>query len=33
VFAAYGWPEPPDKLSDAEIVTRLLQLNLQREPA
>jgi hypothetical protein len=33
VFAAYGWPEPPDKLSDSEIVTRLLQLNLQREPA
>ena len=33
VFAAYGWPEPPDKLSDAEIVKRLLALNLQREPA
>ena len=33
VFAAYGWPEPPDDLSDAEIVKRLLALNLQREPA
>jgi type II restriction/modification system DNA methylase subunit YeeA len=33
VFAAYGWPEPPDKLSDSEIITRLLALNLSREPA
>ena len=33
VFAAYGWPEPPDKLSDSEIVSRLLRLNLEREPA
>ena len=33
VFAAYGWPEPPDKLTDAEIVERLLALNLQRQPA
>jgi len=33
VFAAYGWPEPPDKLSDSEIVSRLLRLNLQGEPA
>ena len=33
VFAAYGWPESPDALSDAEIVKRLLALNLQREPA
>ncbi len=33
VFAAYGWPESPDALSDAEIVERLLVLNLQREPA
>ncbi|MGD0115675.1 MAG: DNA methyltransferase [Dehalococcoidia bacterium] len=32
VFAAYGWPEPPDALSDGEIVKRLLALNLQREP-
>jgi hypothetical protein len=32
VFAAYGWPEPPDKLTDAEIVVRLLALNLQRQP-
>ncbi len=31
VFAAYGWPESPDALSDAEIVKRLLALNLQRE--
>jgi len=31
VFAAYGWPESPDEISDAEIVKRLLQLNLQRE--
>jgi type II restriction/modification system DNA methylase subunit YeeA len=33
VFAAYGWPESPDSLSDAEIIRRLLDLNLQREPA
>jgi len=33
VFRAYGWPEPPDRLSDAEIISRLLALNLQREPA
>ena len=33
VFAAYGWPEPPEKLSDAEILPRLLKLNLEREPA
>jgi hypothetical protein len=33
VFAAYGWPEPPDQLSDAEILARLLKLNLEREPA
>jgi len=33
VFAAYGWLEPPDKLSDSEIVSRLLRLNLEREPA
>jgi len=33
VFAAYGWPETPDELPDAEIVARLLALNLQREPA
>jgi hypothetical protein len=33
VFAAYGWPEPPDALSDAEILARLLKLNLEREPA
>jgi type II restriction/modification system DNA methylase subunit YeeA len=33
VFAAYGWLEPPDKLSDSEIVSRLLRLNLQGEPA
>lgn len=30
VFAAYGWS--PD-LSDDEILAKLLELNLQREPA
>ena len=30
VFAAYGWPEAPDALSDQEILARLLALNLQR---
>lgn len=30
VFAAYGWS---DQLSDSEILARLLELNLQREPA
>ncbi len=30
VFEAYGWP---DDISDQEILTRLLALNLQREPA
>ncbi len=33
VFAAYGWLESPDALSDADIVKRLLELNLAREPA
>jgi type II restriction/modification system DNA methylase subunit YeeA len=33
VFAAYGWPEPPDQLSDQEILARLLKLNLERDPA
>ena len=33
VFAAYGWPEAPDELSDGEIVKRVLQLNLQRDTA
>lgn len=33
VFAAYGWPEPPDDLPDAAIVAGLLALNLTREPA
>jgi hypothetical protein len=32
VFAAYGWREAPGELSDAEIIGRLLALNLQREP-
>jgi hypothetical protein len=31
VFAAYGWPEPPDGLADGEILARLLKLNLERE--
>jgi type I restriction enzyme R subunit len=30
VFAAYGWS---DQLSDSEILARLLELNLEREPA
>ena len=33
VFGAYGWPERPDELTDAEILARLLKLNLEREPA
>jgi len=33
VFAAYGWPESPDKLPEAEIIERLLRLNLERESA
>lgn len=33
VFAAYGWPENPADLRDTEILRRLLELNLQREPA
>ena len=33
VFAAYGWPEPPDELTDQEMLARLLALNLEREPA
>jgi hypothetical protein len=33
VFAAYGWPERPEELPDSEIVSRLLRLNLEREPA
>jgi hypothetical protein len=31
VFATYGWRETPDDLPDAEIVARLLALNLARE--
>jgi len=30
VFDAYGWP---DQIDDSEILARLLELNLQREPA
>ncbi len=30
VFAAYGWPEDPDELSEEELLRRLLDLNLQR---
>lgn len=33
VFAQYGWPEPPDELTDQEMLARLLALNLEREPA
>jgi type II restriction/modification system DNA methylase subunit YeeA len=32
VFAAYGWSGRPDELTDAEILARLLELNLEREP-
>ncbi len=31
VFAAYGWREAPHALADAEIVARLLALNLARD--
>jgi type II restriction/modification system DNA methylase subunit YeeA len=30
VFAAYGWPQ---QIDDSEILARLLELNMQREPA
>ena len=30
VFATYGWPE---QIDDSEILARLLELNLQRDPA
>ncbi len=30
VFAAYGWPEVPDELSEEDLLKRLLDLNLQR---
>jgi len=30
VFAAYGWPQ---QIDDSELLARLLELNLQREPA
>jgi hypothetical protein len=33
VFAAYGWPESTHELPDAEILGRLLTLNLERQPA
>ena len=33
VFDAYGWPEEPADLDDDTILERLLELNLQREPA
>ncbi len=29
VYAAYGWPNDP---TDEEILTRLLQLNIERSP-
>jgi type II restriction/modification system DNA methylase subunit YeeA len=32
VFAAYGWREDPDRLPEEEILSRLLKLNLEREP-
>jgi len=30
VFAAYGWPEPPEALDDDTMLARLLALNLER---
>jgi hypothetical protein len=30
VFAAYGWPEPPEELPEEEMLARLLALNLER---
>ena len=30
VFAAYGWPEDPEELSEEELLGRLLELNTQR---
>ena len=33
VFAAYGWSEDPEDLTDDVILERLLELNLDREPA
>jgi len=33
VFAAYGWPEDPDELSEEELLKRLLDLNTQRSKA
>ena len=33
VFAAYGWSEDPDELSEEELLKRLLELNTQRSKA
>ena len=33
VFAAYGWSEDPDDLTNDVMLERLLELNLDREPA
>lgn len=33
VFAAYGWSEDPSALTDDVMLERLLELNLDREPA
>jgi len=33
VFAAYGWPEDPEELSEEEMLKRLLELNTQRSKA
>ena len=30
VWAAYGWPEPPEETDDETILARLLALNLER---
>lgn len=33
VFTAYGWSEDPDELTDDVMLERLLELNLDRDPA
>ena len=33
VWAAYGWPEPPEETDDETILARLLALNLERGAA
>ena len=33
VFAAYGWSDPPESITDDIILERLLALNLKRAAA